>query len=175
MGTEIILLAVGLALVLLGAEMLVEHASRIARHWGVSEFVIGATVVAFGTSAPEMVVSFIAALEGNSDMAAGNVIGSNILNAALILGLSALLAPAARWLGLDLQMTLLFGQCRRTEETRAIDLAALHLGHCRTDARRIENHIIRAALHQHLLVLCSLEIHISLSSLRPLGHLLGEK
>ncbi len=95
MGTEIILLAVGLALVLLGAEMLVEHASRIARHWGVSEFVIGATVVAFGTSAPEMVVSFIAALEGNSDMAAGNVIGSNILNAALILGLSALLAPIA--------------------------------------------------------------------------------
>ena len=95
MGTEIILLAVGLALVLIGAEMLVEHASRIARHWGVSEFVIGATVVAFGTSAPEMVVSFIAALEGNSDMAAGNVIGSNILNAALILGLSALLAPIA--------------------------------------------------------------------------------
>ena len=95
MTIEILLLIAGLALVLLGAEALIDGASGLARRWGVSEFVIGLTVVALGTSAPEMVVSFISAFEHNSDMAVGNIIGSNIFNTALILGLSAVIAPVA--------------------------------------------------------------------------------
>ncbi len=92
---EILLLLLGLALVLIGAEGLVSGASSLARRWGVSELVIGLTIVAMGTSAPEMVVSFISAVEGNSDMAVGNILGSNIFNTALILGLSAVICPMA--------------------------------------------------------------------------------
>ncbi len=95
MTIEILLLIAGLALVLIGAESLIDGASGLARRWGISEFVIGLTVVALGTSAPEMVVSFISAFEHNSDMAVGNIIGSNIFNTALILGLSAVIAPVA--------------------------------------------------------------------------------
>lgn len=93
MAIEILLLIAGLALVLIGAEALIDGASGLARRWGISEFVIGLTIVALGTSAPEMVVSFISAVEHNSDMAIGNIIGSNIFNTALILGLSAVIAP----------------------------------------------------------------------------------
>lgn len=95
MTIEILLLLAGLALVLIGAEGLVDGASDLARRWGVSEFVIGLTIVALGTSAPEMVVSFVSAVEKNSDLAVGNIIGSNIFNTALILGLSAIIAPVA--------------------------------------------------------------------------------
>ena len=95
MAIEILSLIAGLALVLIGAEALIDGASGLARRWGVSEFVIGLTVVALGTSAPEMVVSFISAFEHNSDMAVGNIIGSNIFKTALILGLSAIIAPVA--------------------------------------------------------------------------------
>ena len=89
----VLLLLVGLALVTVGADWMVDGASGIAKRFGVSEFVIGLTIVALGTSAPEMVVSFIAAIQGNSDISVGNIIGSNIFNTAIILGLSALLAP----------------------------------------------------------------------------------
>ena len=89
----ILFLIVGLVLVLVGADALVDGASALARKWGISEFVIGLTIVALGTSAPEMVVSFISAIEGNSDIAAGNIIGSNIFNTALILGLTAVVSP----------------------------------------------------------------------------------
>lgn len=95
MAIEILLLVAGLALVLIGAEALIDGASGLARRWGISEFVIGLTIVALGTSAPEMVVSFISAVEHNSDMAVGNIIGSNIFNTALILGLSSVIAPVA--------------------------------------------------------------------------------
>jgi len=95
MAIEILLLLAGLALVLIGADAIVEGATGLARRWGISEFIIGLTIVAIGTSAPEMVVSFISALEKNSDMAVGNIIGSNIFNTALILGLSAIIAPVA--------------------------------------------------------------------------------
>lgn len=87
------LLLLGLVLVLIGAEALVDGASALARKLGVSEFVIGLTIVALGTSAPEMVVSFIASFQNNSDMAVGNIFGSNIFNTALILGLSAVICP----------------------------------------------------------------------------------
>lgn len=95
MAIEILLLIAGLVLVLVGAEAIVDGASALARRWGISEFIIGLTIVAIGTSAPEMVVSFISAAEKNSDMAVGNIIGSNIFNTALILGLSAIIAPVA--------------------------------------------------------------------------------
>lgn len=95
MTITVLLLIAGLALVLLGAEGLVEGSSSLARRWGVSEFVIGLTIVAMGTSAPEMVVSFIGAVQGNADISVGNVIGSNIFNTALILGLSAVICPIA--------------------------------------------------------------------------------
>ena len=95
MAVEILLLVAGLALVLIGAEAIVDGASGLARRWGISEFVIGLTIVAIGTSAPEMVVSFISSIEQKSDLAVGNIIGSNIFNTALILGLSAIIAPVA--------------------------------------------------------------------------------
>lgn len=90
---ECLLLIVGLALVVLGADFLVDGASSIAKKFGVSDFVIGLTIVGMGTSAPEMVVSFIGALQGNGDIAIGNVIGSNIFNVFMILGATALILP----------------------------------------------------------------------------------
>lgn len=90
---ECLLLIVGLALVVLGADFLVDGASSIAKKFGVSDFVIGLTIVGMGTSAPEMVVSFIGAIQGNGDIAIGNVIGSNIFNVFMILGATALILP----------------------------------------------------------------------------------
>ena len=89
----IILLLVGLGLIALGADWLVDGASAIARRAGVSEFVIGLTIVGFGTSCPELVVSLTGAIQGNADIAIGNVVGSNIFNTFFILGLTALLMP----------------------------------------------------------------------------------
>ena len=95
MALQIILFLVGLALVVFGADYLVEGASAVARRFGLSEFVIGLTIVGMGTSAPEMVVSFIGAAQGNADIALGNVVGSNIFNTLLILGITALILPMA--------------------------------------------------------------------------------
>lgn len=86
-------LAGGLVLLVVGAEFLVKGASRLATAVGISPLVIGLTIVAFGTSAPEMAVSVGAAWSGQADLALGNVVGSNICNVLLILGLSALIAP----------------------------------------------------------------------------------
>lgn len=91
----IVLLLVGLGLIILGADWLVEGASSMARKAGVSEFVIGLTIVGFGTSCPELVVSLTGAIAGNADIAVGNVIGSNIFNVLFILGLTALLCPVS--------------------------------------------------------------------------------
>lgn len=90
---DILLFIVGSALVVLGADWLVDGASAVARRSGLSEFVIGATIVGIGTSMPEFVVSGIAALEGSAGMAVGNVCGSNIFNTLLILGVTALILP----------------------------------------------------------------------------------
>ena len=90
---HVILLLVGLALIVFGADILVEGASSVARRFGLSEFIIGLTIVGMGTSAPEMVVSFIGAAHGNADIAIGNVVGSNIMNTLLILGVTALILP----------------------------------------------------------------------------------
>lgn len=92
---NILLLLVGLGLIVLGADWLVDGASAIARRAGVSEFVIGLTIVGFGTSCPELVVSLTGAVQGNADIAIGNVVGSNIFNAFFILGLTAILMPVS--------------------------------------------------------------------------------
>ena len=83
----------GLLLILLGANYLVDGSSSIARRFGLSEFIIGLTIVGIGTSTPEMVVSFLSAFNGNADMAIGNIVGSNIFNTMLILGITAMIAP----------------------------------------------------------------------------------
>ena len=93
MFTQILIVLAGLVMIITGAEFLVKGASGIARKAGISEFIIGLSIVAIGTSAPEMVVSLIGAFEGNSDVSAGNVLGSNIFNGLLILGTTALLMP----------------------------------------------------------------------------------
>ena len=89
----LVLFLVGIGLLLVGADLLVRGASRIALAAGVSPLVVGLTVVAFGTSAPESAVSVKAALAGQADIAYGNVVGSNVFNVLFILGLSALVAP----------------------------------------------------------------------------------
>jgi len=91
--THALFFVLGLAVLVLGAELLVRGASRLALSFGVSPLVVGLTVVAFGTSAPEMAVSVGASLAGSPDLAIGNVVGSNIANVLLILGLAALIAP----------------------------------------------------------------------------------
>ena len=87
------LLLLGLVLLYFGAEFLVRGSANLALHMGVSALVVGLTIVAFGTSAPELVVSLKAGLDGNGDIAIGNVVGSNIFNIAMILGISALIQP----------------------------------------------------------------------------------
>ena len=79
----------------MGANWLVDGASSIAKKTGMSEFIIGLTIVGIGTSTPEMVVSFISSFQGQTDMAIGNVVGSNIFNTLVILGITALLCPLA--------------------------------------------------------------------------------
>ncbi|MCR5518817.1 MAG: calcium/sodium antiporter [Bacteroidales bacterium] len=92
---EILFLLLGLAMVIGGANSLVDGASSVARRTGISEFVIGLIIVGFGTSLPELVVSVTGALAKNSDIAIGNVLGSNIFNTSLILAVSAMIAPVA--------------------------------------------------------------------------------
>jgi cation:H+ antiporter len=83
----------GLVALIVGAELLVRGASRLALSFGISPLVVGLTIVAFGTSSPELAVSMGAAIEGRTDIAVGNVLGSNIFNVLFILGLSALITP----------------------------------------------------------------------------------
>ncbi len=90
---DILLLIAGLALILAGANYLVDGASAIAKKAGLSDFIIGMTIVGIGTSTPEMVVSFTSAIQGNADIAVGNVVGSNIFNALMILGITSLFYP----------------------------------------------------------------------------------
>lgn len=91
--SELFVFLLGLVALTLGAEVLVRGAARLSLTFGISPLVVGLTVVAFGTSAPEMAVSVGAVLNGSGDLAIGNVVGSNIANVLLILGLSALIVP----------------------------------------------------------------------------------
>ncbi len=88
-----LLLIAGMTLLVLGADLLVKGASRIAAGFGISPLIIGLTVVALGTSAPEIAISIGSALNGKADIAVGNVLGSNIFNVLFILGVSALITP----------------------------------------------------------------------------------
>ena len=90
---DIFLIIIGVTLVLFGADKLTEGASALARRMNVPEMVIGLTVVAAGTSAPELFVSMVSALKDTPDMAVGNVVGSNIMNSMLIVGCAAMVAP----------------------------------------------------------------------------------
>lgn len=95
MTLQIFILLAGLFLILFGANWLVDGSSSIAKRFGISEFVIGLTIVGIGTSTPEMVVSFMSSFQGKADMAIGNIVGSNIFNTLMILGVTALISPLA--------------------------------------------------------------------------------
>ena len=88
-----VLFIVGLILLVIGSNWLVDGASSLARRFNISDLVIGLTIVAFGTSSPELVVNLVASFNGNTDIAIGNVVGSNIFNILLILGISAMITP----------------------------------------------------------------------------------
>lgn len=90
---QIVAFLCGLFFIVKGADWLVDGSSDVAKRLGISDFVIGLTIVGMGTSAPEMVVSFIGAIKGNADIAIGNVMGSNIFNVMLILGITAVICP----------------------------------------------------------------------------------
>lgn len=90
---DIILIVLGVVLVLTGADRLTEGASALARKMNIPEIIIGLTIVAAGTSAPELFVSLVSALKGTPDLAVGNVVGSNTMNAMLIVGCAAMVAP----------------------------------------------------------------------------------
>ena len=90
---DTLLLVGGLALILVGANALTDGAAAVAKKFNISDLVIGLTIVAFGTSAPELVISMISSLNGSAEMAIGNVVGSNIFNVLMIIGCTALVCP----------------------------------------------------------------------------------
>ena len=90
---DVVFLVGGLALILLGANGLTDGAAAVAKRFNISDLVIGLTIVAFGTSAPELVISVMSALSGSADMAIGNVVGSNLFNALAIIGVTAMVMP----------------------------------------------------------------------------------
>lgn len=92
---SVVLLLVGFVFVIKGADVMVDGASSVAKKFGLSPLMIGLTIVAFGTSAPELIVNILASINGSTDIAIGNVIGSNISNILLILGTTALITPLA--------------------------------------------------------------------------------
>ncbi|PKP19378.1 MAG: sodium:proton exchanger [Bacteroidetes bacterium HGW-Bacteroidetes-21] len=99
---DYLFLLIGLTMIILGANWLVNGASSIAKSYGISDLVIGLTIVGFGTSAPELAINIYAAVKGSADIAIGNVLGSNIANILLILGVSAIIYPlkvanSAKW------------------------------------------------------------------------------
>ena len=88
-----LLLVGGLLLILWGANALTDGAASVAKRFNISNLVIGLTIVAFGTSAPEFVISFLSSLNGSAELAIGNVVGSNIFNTLMIVGCTAIVAP----------------------------------------------------------------------------------
>jgi len=101
-GKTALLLAVGFIFVVVGADFAIDSASNIARSFGISEWVIGLFLIAFGTSLPELTISIKSALNNNTDLAIGNIIGSNVANFTMVLGLSSLINP----LNVDLSANL---------------------------------------------------------------------
>ena len=97
MGYDLLLVAVGLVLLFVGGEGLVRGAVAIAERFGISKLLIGLVIVGFGTSTPELLVSVNAALDGAPEIALGNVVGSNIANILLIIGIAAAITPVTGW------------------------------------------------------------------------------
>ena len=93
MAKSIFLVLIGIAALKLGGDLTVNHATNVARLLGLSEKLISITILAIGTSLPELVTGVVAAIKGNSDIAVGNIIGSNIFNILLIVGISAFIKP----------------------------------------------------------------------------------
>lgn len=115
MGTQILLILVGFVMLIKGADLLVDGSSAIAKKMRISEIVIGLTIVSIGTSMPELFVSTTSAIQGASDISIGNIIGSNICNLLLILGLSAVIHPVkfqkqTKWIEnpMSIILTLIF-------------------------------------------------------------------
>lgn len=133
-----VFLVVGIALVLWGADRFTDGACALARRWNVSEMVIGLTIVAFGTSLPEFMVSFFSVLKGSADMSVGNIVGSNIFNTLVIVGASALMMrmPVERpLLTYDIPISLLaslglFGVAYYDGDIRRMEGLALLLFFC---------------------------------------------
>ena len=89
---QLLVIVVGIAIVLFGADKLTEGGASLARRMNIPQIVIGLTIIAIGTSMPEFFVSFVSALKGTPDLAVGNIVGSNIFNALLIVGCAAMVA-----------------------------------------------------------------------------------
>ncbi|MFO7635592.1 MAG: calcium/sodium antiporter [Caldilinea sp.] len=165
MWITISLIAGGLIILVIGAEVLVRGASRLAAALGISPLVIGLTVVAFGTSSPELAVSLQSALNGQPDLAVGNVVGSNILNVLLILGLSALITPlivAQQLVRLDVPIMIgasvlvwvlaLNGVISRIEGTVLFALMVAYLTFLIWQSRREQNPAVTAEYEQEFTV-----------------------
>ena len=118
---DIVFLLLGLVLILLGANGLTDGASSVAKKFGISDLVIGLTIVAFGTSAPELMVSVVSALNNSAELAVGNVVGSNIFNVLMIVGATALVMP------IKVQKTIM------TNEIPLVILSSLALAFCASD------------------------------------------
>ncbi len=151
-----VLFAVGFYLLIKGANLLVDGASSIAAQLRVSSLVIGLTVVAFGTSLPELVVNLFASAEGNVDLAIANVLGSNIANALLIVGVAAVIIP------LPIQ-----GNTARHEIPLSI-LAVIALGVLANDARWTDGSVSELTRSDGMILLCFLAIflHYTFSIIR---------
>lgn len=107
-GKTILLIAAGVVGLYLGGELVSRNAQTLARNWGMSENTIGLTIVAMATSLPELITSIVAARKGNSDIAIGNVLGSNILNIFIVLGISSLILPLRFDFTMNMQLFILF-------------------------------------------------------------------
>lgn len=138
------ILIAGFVLLIKGADFFVKGASTIARKFGVPQIVIGLTVVAMGTSAPEAAVSISAAVSGSADITIGNVVGSNIMNVLLILGITALIAPiAVDRSAVKVDMPFMLG----------ITLLLLPLGIIGNDVNRWEGILLLAVFTAYLIYL----------------------
>jgi cation:H+ antiporter len=157
---DVVLFLAGLVALYFGAEWLVGGASRIATSMGIAPLVVGLTVVSFGTSAPELVVSGLASWRGAGDLAVGNIVGSNIANIALILGAAALIRPLAVQRGLVvrdvpimiatvllLQLLMWTGIITRLEGVLLLVIFVFYMVHLMRDARK-EAGAARALLEQ---------------------------
>ena len=148
---QILLLIIGLLLILFGANWLVDGSTSIARKTGISEFVIGITIVGIGTSTPEMVVSYFAAFQGQPEIALGNVIGSNIFNILMILGITTLICPITMTRDnriKDIPMNILI-----TSALLLMWLAHSVIGIGQNQISRVEGLIMLAAFAAYLLMM----------------------